>query len=133
MIKENLKMFDYIERFKRLYKPVSFSVPFGSGRAVSVSVSGDSEEFVLEFKRRIKPSDVSEGKLVPVVLEEATRRGGKRLTTISISRESAEALCVVLRKALKDSHDRHFLQDYRGRMFVAIFSQLAHYTRSARM
>ena len=71
--------------------------------------------------------DVLSGKLVSLVSEQVTRRGGKLSTTVVISRESAKALCKILKPALKDMHKnmrkqrlRHWFMNV---MFFFIYQQ----------
>ena len=107
--------------FTVLSKPIQYFKTLGGGASVSTGVSSEHIGLIeLKFERKIKASDVSQGKLVPIVLEEAKRRGGKRLTTLCITHESAEALAVVLKKALKDSRKRCFLQAMQGFVFFTI-------------
>ena len=91
----------------------------GEGKTVSVYVwKDDLDLLTLQFERKIEPKDVENGKLKSVVLQETKRRGGKRLTTIALSFESAEALHNTLGRALKDARRRRFGQGLINNIFA---------------
>jgi len=88
-------------------KPLKHFLQFGSGRCVSVFVNDiDLDNVVLQFERHLGSSDIADGKLIPLTLEKVKKRGGKRLTRIRISYETAEALYAILKPALKDARQR---------------------------
>ncbi len=96
----------------------------GSGRAVSVIVSDSCLELnnlVVRFERKIESSDVVNGKLIQISHEEIKRRGAKRSTTIALSYESAEALQVALKSALRDVRKRHFWHTFSNRIMFSLF------------
>ena len=96
-----LDLFDPAELFRKP-RYLRYFRHWGTGRSVSVCISEkDTQQLVLRFERKIEGDDVLDGKLVHVAVEEVTRRGGKRSTTIAISHESAEALHSILKPALK--------------------------------
>lgn len=125
-----MKMFDLLDLFdpEELFrKPrcLRYFRHWGSGKSVSVCVSEKgAEQLVLRFERKIEDDDVIGGKLVPIALEEVVRRGGKRSTTIAISHESAEALQVMLKPALKSMRKNIRARRIRHRFMNLILSYI---------
>jgi hypothetical protein len=92
-----------------------------SGGTVIAGVSGDGDGPIqLVFTKRIERSDVVKGRLLPTSREMVKRRGGKRLTTITLSYESAEALYQALKPALKDARRRRRAWAFMYRVIVTI-------------
>ena len=118
-------MFKYLRLLMEpLRVPVVYRKRLGSGRAVSVIVSDnclESDSLVVKFERKIKPSDVVDGKLVQISHEEVKRRGGKRSMTFALSYESAEALQIALKGALRDARQRRFWHTTSNKIMFSIF------------
>ena len=104
--------------------PMLYLKRLGSGRVVSVIVSDkglELDNLVLRFERKIERTDVVNGKLTQISLEEVKRRGAKRSTTIALSYESAEALHSTLGRALKDARRRRNWHNFSNRMMPVLF------------
>ena len=96
----------------------------GSGRAVSVFVSDkplDLNNLVLKFERKIEAGDVENGRLLPVSTTEVKRRGAKRVTSIALSYETAEALHKVLGTALRDARKRQIHHQFSNQIMSMLF------------
>jgi len=90
----------------------------GNGRAVSVTVPrGDPVALELRFEHKIGKDDVTAGKLKPLALQIAKRRGGKRSVSILVTYESAEALHAELGKALKKLRRRRIGEVFMTTLF----------------
>ncbi len=99
--------------------------PLGSGRLVSVQVSDkDLEKISLNFQRKIEPADVCDGKLVSLVTEEVKHRGGKRVTSLELTYDSAEALHKVLGLALKDMRRRRSRRIIENFLLFTVFETM---------
>lgn len=69
------------------------------GRATSIG-RGAKGGLEIIFERKIKADDVVDGKLLPAMFTQVKRRGGKRITGITVSIEGAEDLHKLLGKVL---------------------------------
>jgi hypothetical protein len=103
---------DGIELFELLegtdLKPMRFWMSPRQGSTVSVAVRDpNGEKLELLLQRKLTPSDLKDGKLLPVAWSTIKHRGGKRLSGMTLSLESAEALHAVLGRALKDARQKH--------------------------
>ena len=96
----------------------------GEGKAVSVCTDDKAKCLEVRFERKILSGDISKGKLVPTSFEGIKRRGGKRRLAVGISYESAEALHLVLGRALKDMRNKRSEFVVEGRR-AAIMDKLA--------
>ncbi len=118
----------FTQLLEPLRLPMVYRKRLGSGRTVSVFVSDECLELnklVIRFERKIEASDVVAGKLVPVTLERVKRRGGKRRTSLALSYESAEALQLALKGALKDARKRRFWHNLSNRLMFSSFFELS--------
>lgn len=82
--------------FDRAYK---CKVGPGSDIATYIDSAGRVR---LHFTRRVEPKDVKDGVLLPVATTVATKKGGKMVTTLSISPVAAHALYDVLGRLLEN-------------------------------
>src|SRR3989344_3882710 len=119
-------MFRYLSLLSDpLRVPMIYRKRLGGGRAVSIIVADNGLELgnlVMRFERKIEPSDILHGKdakrsgrLRPTAIHKIKRRGGKRLTTILLTYETAEALQKTLDIALKDARKRHARHSFVSR------------------
>ena len=105
--------------------PMVYRLHRGSGRSISVVVRDDGLDvgsLILEFQRKIEPGDVKDGKLQPVTLEGVERRGGKRITSLALSLQSAEDLHLALGVALKDARKRAAWHEMSQKIMGFVFS-----------
>lgn len=112
--------------------PVCFLASRGNGRAVKACLSDDHPDLIsLSFERKLRPSDISEGKLLPVAVEAVKRRGGKRSLSFNIDCETAEALRGILKDALRDAKRRQQKRAARKRLSDFFLGFAVFVTRNA--
>jgi len=91
-----------------------------NGSAVSTSVlQGDIDRITVHLQRKIIPEDVKDGKLSSCVMEVA-KKGGKRITSFSLSFDATRALRDVLDKAIKTSEKNRIAQTIQSGIVVGL-------------
>jgi hypothetical protein len=87
----------------------------GNGRATSVTTV--PKGLLISFERKIAANDVVDGKLLPVVVQEVKRRGGKRYAAVTVSLEGAEELHELLGHVLAQRRRQTLFQDIIDRVW----------------
>lgn len=103
-------------------RPIRFWSTYRKGASVSATVPDHGESLRLSFKRPVERDDVLDGKLTDCVSSGVQRRGGKRLTELELTRESAVALYAVLGSALKDAEVKHNRRVFAEHLFKTVMS-----------
>ncbi len=100
----------------------------GGGRSVLVSMPPNaSSGYEIKLVRKIGRGDVKAGKLLPSCLQKVKRRGGKRVLTMRVSEENAEALHTALGIALKANRKKQWFL----KLILALCEKAGRFTKYA--
>ena len=129
-------MRDLVKRFKELVlflrflgiskdplkRPIGYYRHSGEGKSVSVRVleNHPEQDLIIQFQRKIRPSDVQDGKCLPLTWERLVRRGGKRSSAIRISIDNALELQSVLEAVLKDIKNQQVIDEWYKVLMVSL-------------
>jgi len=100
----------------------------GNGWTAKVGIRDENlDRVVMQLEKKIGPSDVAHGKLIPVAKEIVKRRGGKRWVSVPVSYENAEALYCALGLALKDLRQRRRKREHDEAIMQATNEVLSYF------
>lgn len=88
-----------IMRNPREYRePIGQTHHRGKGNMIGAQLNQEGSSVEIWFQRKIESGDVKDGRLISVVKQGVIQSGGKRVTGLNISVQTAEDLALLLRE-----------------------------------